>query len=123
MTSQIVSADFELLPTSEITRSMNADEIIRSLESSLLLGRSLPADVRTKIANFLTTSETGAVLVPNFSDAVYVSKKIRGAVALVLSQPEYVLQSGYDRSPDSTSTSITPLSGTNNKLVFVELGG
>ena len=123
ITYPIASADFDLLPTSAITRSINAPEIIDRLETGLLLGRRLPDDVRSKIVTFLTTSETGALITVNPSDINYVNKKIRGAIALVLSQPEFVIQSGYDRATDAQSSAPTPLSGSNSKLLFVELGG
>lgn len=77
ITYPIASADFELLPSSEITRSIDAGEVIDRLESSLLLGRRLPDSVRTSLAGFLTTSETGATIAVHPIDASYMSKKIR----------------------------------------------
>lgn len=52
----------------------------------------LPFDTRTKIETFLTTTESGSPLKFELSDSNYVRRKVRAAMAMVLSQPEYVVQ-------------------------------
>lgn len=122
-TYAVTSATFTLDGTEVLRRELTSQEVITSLENALLLGRRLPSTVVDRIATFLTTSEAGAVIPIKLSDTAYVNKKIRGAVALVLMQPEYVLQTGFDAATDAPSGASSPLTGANGKLVFVELSG
>lgn len=54
-------------------------------------------------------------------DATYQKKKIRAAIAMVLSQPEYVLQTGYDVASETSMGGISPISSAEGKLLIVEL--
>lgn len=42
---------------------------------------------------------------------------------MVLAQPEYVIQTGYDLPAASSGGNYSPISGSSGKLIVVELGG
>ncbi len=115
---------FEVDPASVLERGALPSELIDRMEAKLLLGRRLPSDVRTRMETFLTTDESGNPTPFRPGDAAYQRKKVRSLLAMVLAQPEFVLQTGYDvpaSAPGSGNSS--PVSNASGKLLIVELGG
>ncbi len=106
--------------TASITRELLPREVISQIESSLLLSRRLPTTVVDDISTFLTTSSTGALQVFRPSTQ---PNKLRSAIAMVLAQPEYILQTGIDRPIVTENTAQSVLANATGKLLFVELGG
>lgn len=120
----VTGGSFALSVASALSRSATPSELLDRLQNELLLGRQLPTDVRAKIEAFLTTDESGNAIPFAISDTNYQRKKVRGAIAMVLAQPEFVLQTGYDAPADATGGGGTsPVSNANGKLLIVELGG
>ncbi|MDQ1343806.1 MAG: hypothetical protein QG650_526 [Patescibacteria group bacterium] len=120
----VSSGLFELSAASALSRGATPAELLDKLQNELLLGRTLPSDVRTKIETFLTTDESGNPIPFAISDTNYQRKKVRGAVAMVLSQPEFVLQTGFDAAPAASGGGgSSPVSAASGKLLIVELGG
>lgn len=72
---------------------------------------------------YATTSSTGATIPFTPSNTVTQNTKVRGLIALAFASPEFILQTGYDALPVTTSSGQSPISSTNNKLVFIELSG
>lgn len=119
----VSSGSFAVSAASNLSRLAAPSEFIDKLQAELLLGRQLPADVRAKIETFLTTDESGNAIAFLPYDSNYQRKKIRAAIAMVLAQPEYVIQTGYDLPAASSGGNYSPISGATGKLIVVELGG
>lgn len=119
----VSSGSFAVSAASSLSRLATPADLIDKLQTEILLGRQLPSDVRTKIETFLTTDELGNAIAFAPSDANYQRKKIRAAVAMVLSQPEYVLQTGYDLPASTAGVGSSPVTNAIGKLIVVELGG
>lgn len=116
------SGSFPITSSGDISRDINIDELIYRIGANLLSYRTFPESVKSKIRTYATTSSTGATIpfVPGSSQG---QTKIRGIIALALASPEFILQTGYDALPITESTTPSPISSTNNKIVFIELGG
>jgi len=99
------------------------DQFIDQVEGNLLLWRALPLSIRNTIKNFLTRNETGAPIVFNPTSASYRSLKYPGVYSLVLSQPEFMLKSGYDISEVTTPSEPTHLDTATGTLIVIELPG
>lgn len=119
----VTMGSFAIDPTSTLARTPTVAEFLDKLEDELLLGRPLPFVVRSRIETFLTTNESGNAIAFTPHDASYQRKKIRAAIAIVLSQPEFVLQTGYDVPSGTSIGGISPISSAQSKLLIVELGG
>ena len=117
------SGSFPLNPGTNLTRDSSVDEVITQIEDNLLSARRLPESVKEKIRTYATTSSTGAIIPFTPSKTTTQNTKVRGIIALALASPEFILQSGYDAAPLVEITGQSPVSSTNNKLVFIELGG
>jgi hypothetical protein len=52
----------------------------------------------------------------------FQTTKIRPVISMLLAQPEFVLQTGFDRSSLTENLSRSVLQNPNGKLLFVELG-
>lgn len=119
----VTMGSFAIDPSSTLARLPTVAEFLDKLEDELLLGRPLPFAARTKMETFLTTDESGNAIAFAPYDSTYQRKKVRAAIAMVLSQPEYVLQTGYDVAPETSMGGISPISSAGGKLLIVELGG
>lgn len=117
----VTMGSFAVDPASNLARLPTVPEFLDKLEDELLLGRSLPFAARSRMETFLTTSETGTPVTFAPYDANYQKKKIRAVISMVLSQPEYVLQTGYDVASETSMGGISPISSAEGKLVIVEL--
>ena len=102
---------------------ISIQDFITQAEDSLLAGRRLPEDVQRKIADYLTTSETGATIpfLPNLES--YRRVKFPGVFSLMVSQPEYVLKSGVDMPEIPQSSEKSSLQTSSGKLIIIELPG
>lgn len=117
------SGSFPINPGANLMRESTVDEILTQTENAILSSRRLPEAVKSKIHTYATTGSTGAVIAFTPSNTTTQNTKIRGIIALALSSPEFILQTGYDRIPVTESTGQTPIDTTSNKLVFIELSG
>ncbi len=126
------TSETEILPGSSITFDMNsrliadtiqADQIIDTYENYIYWERRLQSDVRLLLRNFLTHNSSGATIPVAPTNTMYFNKYIRGLLSILMSQPEYVLLSGYDLPTITTNTDQHFLDGITGKLFFVELYG
>lgn len=79
------------------------------MEKTLLISRTLPLSVRADMVRYLTTGTDGNSTVFLPSNAAFRNTRIKGVIAMVLMQPEYVMQTGFDLP-------IVPLNTTNSVL-------
>jgi uncharacterized protein (DUF1501 family) len=122
-TVRIASGNLNFAPASSLVREITPDEFIVMLESRLLAGHALPSDVKTQISNFLNANSDGTPGIFRPSNPAFQTAKLRAAISIFLAQPEFVLQTGYDRPPITENLAQGVLSNANGKIVFVELGG
>lgn len=117
------SGSFLINSVANLIRQSSVDEVITQIEDTLLSSRRLPEIVKAKIRTYATTSSTGASIAFTPQNTTTQTTKIRGIIALVFASPEFVLQTGYDALSITENTTPSPISSTNNKLVFIELSG
>lgn len=117
------SGSFSVNPGASLTREATADEIITQIENSVLSSRRLPEAVKAKMRTYATTSNTGATIAFTPSNMATQNTKVRGMIALAFASPEFILQTGYDAPTVTENTTLSPISSTSNKLVFIELSG
>lgn len=79
--------------------------------------------MRTVLNDFLTKNASGAVMPVAPTNTVYFNKYIRGLLSILLSQPEYVLSTGYDQPVVVDPSEQRFLDNITGKLFFVELYG
>jgi len=81
---------------------ISIDQMLKQLEDNLYLGKKIPESVKEKFINFLEVNEAGLprTFLPN--NTTYRNKYIRAIIAMMLSQPEFLLLSGYDLPTDTT---------------------
>lgn len=115
------TGSFPISIATPLTRDASVDEVITQVEDTVLSSRRLPESVKAKIRTYATTSSTGLTIPFTPSNLTTQNTKTRGIIALAIASPEFILQTGYDVAPVSASTGQTPISSTNNKIVFVEL--
>ncbi|MCS6983156.1 MAG: DUF1800 family protein [Candidatus Absconditabacterales bacterium] len=118
---------FEILGTSGTVVSggllrnvpSSAEEYLDTLET-LFLGSPgiLPSGVRSHIINYMIGD--GTPFDP--SNSGFVNRRMRGAIALILMQPEYLLKQGHT-SYNTSATLPTSIIAGPNKIVFLELFG
>jgi hypothetical protein len=119
----VYDASFPVLSGS-LSREKTAPELVDALTARLLPYRPLPSDVRDSLLAYLSTDNSGATIVPHPAVNSYANARLRGLVALVLSQPEYLMVSGYDRASVSADAGgASPLSSARGKLVIVQMYG
>lgn len=75
------------------------------------------------MTNFLNTNSDGTPGIFRPSNTAFQTTKIRSVISMFLAQPEFVLQTGYDRSTVTENLAQSVLNNPNGKLLFVELGG
>lgn len=109
--------------TTESGSDISMDRMIEQAENNLYLGRRLNTDVKNKIKTYLTTSETGSGILFQPNVASYRNVKFPGVFALMLSQPEYILKSGYDNPTIPSATMPSRLDSASGKLIIIELPG
>ena len=107
--------------TSTLQRDITVEELLKNLENNLLLWRNLPEDVKQKIINYLTfdINWNKRNFLPNLTS--YKDTYIRSAIALILSQAEFILQSWYDLPTQQSNTSWSQINDKSKKLIMVEL--
>lgn len=98
-------------------------DLIKNLEQRFYISRRLSDSVRTEMVNFLTTRNGVAIpFEPANSD--YQNSKIKSLVALMMLQPEYLLQSGFDQNLSVTNASAgSGKYGDKGSLVILSFGG
>ncbi len=99
------------------------DDILTQITDEILYSRTLPESVKAKIRTYATTTSTGASIPFTPNNITTQNTKIRGIIALALASPEFILQTGYDATPITENTTPSPITSTNNKLIFIELSG
>lgn len=117
------SGSFLINSGANLVRQSSVDEVITQIEDTLLSSRRLPEIVKAKIRTYATTSSTGSSVAFTPQNTTIQTTKIRGIIALTFASPEFVLQTGYDALSITENTTPSPISSTNNKLVFIELSG
>lgn len=119
----ISSSTFTINPGANIQRDINPDEMITQLEDYLYLGKRLPTTVKDEMKNYLlkTDTGTGRLFLPN--NTTYRNKFIRSIISMMLVQPEFMLQSGFDAAVTPPGTGNTPINNAASKLVMIELYG
>ncbi len=122
----------EVLSGSTISFDMNSkliadtiqpDEIIDIYESYIYGEKRLQGDIKILLKDFITKNSSGATIPIAPTNANYFNKYMRGLLSILLSQPEYVLLSGYDLPTTTSNTDQHFLDGITGKLFFVELYG
>lgn len=116
-------ASFTIDAGANLQRDITIDEMITQLEDYLYFGKRLPESVKTQMKNYLLKTDTGAdrLFLPN--NTTYRNKYIRAIIAMMLVQPEFMMQSGFDTPTTQLNTWNTPINNANSKLVMVELYG
>ncbi len=107
------------------SKSPTPDLLVDQFEKYFLLGRRLPESVRIQLKHFLTTDANEQTIDFSINDPDYQSSKIFGLASLMLSQPEFLFQSGY-ASINSNNQSQISLQKTDKnfpKLILVKLDG
>src|SRR5258708_3170939 len=107
-----------------ISDSATPDDLLRQFENKFYLGRSMSENTRQIFKNYLTISATGDPL--NFSptDPDYQTDRIQGLTGLLLTQPEFLVQSGHLQDQAEIGTpAITKTRSTYPRLILVKLDG
>jgi uncharacterized protein (DUF1800 family) len=112
-----------IIPQSQSGVSLTTDQFITQVQDNLLLGRQLPLSAQNQIKTYLTTSETGAVISFQPNNVNYTKVKYPWVFAFVLSQPEFILKSGYDQPVASTVSEKSKVESATGKLIIIELPG
>ena len=105
-----------------IDKSNNLNELIANLELKLYGSQILPEEIKQKLINFMSLDKDGNVIVFDLNDDNYNKYYTTWLIHLLLSQPEYVLQSGFD-APSQVEWSNEGFYNNDNKLIFVYFGG
>ncbi|MFZ4462086.1 MAG: DUF1800 family protein [Patescibacteria group bacterium] len=109
------------LSTANLSREITPTEMFSFLETKILSGRPLPADVKTGITDFLYKDGDGNAIPFKPSTPSYQTTKIRAVIGMMLAQPEYVLNTGYDLSTTPENLAQSVLANATGKILFVEL--
>ena len=99
-----------------------ADNIINELEDKLFLWKTLDISTRNKLINYLTHDKDWNEIQIDFDNTDYIAKNIQWVIYIMLNQPEYVLQSWYDKAITS-DTQNTSFYTNENKIVFIKASG
>lgn len=108
---------------SSLIRDINPDEMITQLEDYLYLWRRLPDSVKSEIKNFLLKDENWNTRIFKPNDNTYKNNVIKWVIAIMLVQPEFVLNMWYDKQSQESNWWSSLLPNSNSKLVLVELYG
>jgi hypothetical protein len=122
LTTPVEMSTVVLTPTSTLSRDITPLEFFERIEDRLILGRRLLPDTKTRMTTYLQTNADGspAVFRPSLTSQ---SNKLRAIIAMYLTQPEFVLQTGIDRPIVNETLAQSVLSNATGKLLLVELGG
>jgi translation elongation factor EF-Tu-like GTPase len=71
------------------------------------------------LVNFLNTDEKGNTLL---FDSTKQKEKIESLATIIMTLPEYILNSGITKQSDN-NTDTSFLNSTNSKIIFVDLPG
>ncbi len=102
--------------------SIQAEDIINILEEKLYLSRTLWEDTKLELIDFLTTDKDGNKIEIDFEDEDFIEINLRGVIYMMLNQPEYVLQSWYNKQKQ-TNNDNWQLFKNDNKVVFIKAPG
>ena len=100
----------------------SANEIITELEDKLYLGKKLDQYTKEKLINYLTHDKDWNEIEINFEDNNYIAKNIHWLIYIMLNQPEYILQSWYDKISNNTEVQKSFFKN-ENKIVFIKASG
>ena len=106
-----------------IADTIQPDEIIDTYETYIYGQKRLQPDTRAVLRDFLSKNSSGTTIPVSPTNTMYFNKYIRGLLSILLSQPEYVLQTGYDLPTSTATTDQHFLDGITGKVFFVELYG
>lgn len=106
-----------------ITDTVSVNQIIDTYENYIYGEKRLPADVGTMLSDFLTHDASGSLIPVAPTNTTYFNTYIRGLLSILLSQPEYVLLTGYDLPAMVDPNEQHFLDNITGKLFFVELYG
>lgn len=122
-TYNIASWTADISIWANLERDINVWEMITQMEDYFYFWRRLPEDVKTMISDFLTHDDAWAerLFLPNNTN--YRNKYIKAVLTIILTQPEFLLQSWYDLSEDNLSNTWDSEISWNSKLIMVELFG
>ena len=98
----------------------DANSIINELEDKLFLWKKVDSTTRTKLLNYLNQDKDWNNITIDFTDNQFVAKNIQGLIYIMLNQPEYVLQSWYDKSSTTSMNSNSFYNNNESKLVFIK---
>lgn len=105
--------------TWSIDRSLTPDETISMFENKLLLWKTIDTSTRSLLINYLETDENNNSIIFN---SLTDNKKIESLATIILTLPEYILNSWFTKTPETVSETSF-LNWTNSKLIFVNLWG
>ncbi len=100
------------------------EEMFDQLEQTLYVWRKIPSWIREKITTFLQTDANGNArkFLPN--NTTYRNKYIRAVIAILLTQPEFLLLSGYKKESSIGGwLGNTQITDNSKKLIMIELYG
>ena len=95
---------------------VTASGALASLEQKLLIGRHLPEQQKTDLIQYITS---GGVLL----DSTTGKERLKNTIAIILSSPEFLIQSGYTNPAQNSVGNGSVFGNNNGKLVIVRLGG
>jgi len=123
-TYNFFESTIQVLPWYEFHSDISIEEMLDQLEQNLYLWRKIPLWMREKLATFLQVNQNGWArdFLPN--NVSYRNKYIRAVIAMLLSQPEFLLLSWYDKESSWISNSWnTQINDSSKKLIMIELYG
>lgn len=122
-TYPITSWVLTLSQDSTFERDITIDEMITQFEKYFYFSRTLPTNVKERIKDFLVKDETWKErkFLPNNTN--YKNKYIKAVIAMMLSQPEFLLQSWYDLTETPWNSNSNSPINWNSKLIMIELYG
>ncbi|MDD5213258.1 MAG: DUF1800 family protein [Candidatus Gracilibacteria bacterium] len=115
----ITAASFSPKTAGSLDRSLTPDEVISVFEQKLLVGRTIDSDTRSSLVSFLNTDEKGNTIL---FDSTKQKEKIESLATIIMTLPEYILNSGITKQSDN-NTDTSFLNSTNSKIIFVDLPG
>lgn len=104
-------------------QKMSPDNLISFLEKKLYFTRELPSNVREQIVHFMSHDENDNEITNiDFSNTSYFNTYVRGALHIMLMQPEYIMQT-YANQSVWISPSYSSFYNSDSKLVIVQAFG
>lgn len=106
-----------------IQKDFTKESLITYLEDKLYLDRQLPTDIREKLIKFLSFDINWNPVNFDLTNTTYKNYYIKWLLQLMIIQPEYIMQSWYDKSSDIKNTSNEKFINNNSKLIVVKAWG